>query len=158
MQSVPVDMFGLIEGPEKQESKAEFSKLFSSVRYYGCIDAEALANLRRFCSFSIVMWNPSEENQLYAAPNKFFESIAAGVPPITAPHPQCKMLVDRYKCGIVMDGWDFNSFYAAIQQALKIYGTEQYNIMVENCRKAFVQELNWEKQFEKVKPFLKEVR
>jgi glycosyltransferase involved in cell wall biosynthesis len=57
-----------------------------------------------------------------------------------------------------MDDWSFDSFYEAIRQALEIYGTDKYDRMVENCRKAFIEELNWEKQFEKVKPFLKEVR
>jgi len=30
---------------------------------------------KAYC-YSIVAWNPDNENQLYAAPNKFFEPIA----------------------------------------------------------------------------------
>jgi glycosyltransferase involved in cell wall biosynthesis len=157
MQSVPVDIFGIITGSEKEETEQEFSKLRGSVQYYGYMGNKEIVDLRRFYSFSIVAWAPTNENQLYAAPNKFFESIAAAVPPIAAPHPQCKMIINRYKCGILMEDWNFDAFYAAIQQALKIYGTDHYNTMVANCRKAFAQELHWEKQFEKVRPFLREV-
>ncbi len=155
IQSVPIDIFGLVDGLEKKETKDQLSKLSGAITYYGYINAEELAQLRGHYSYNIVMWNPSREDQLYASPNKFFESIASGVPPIAAPHPQCKMIINRYKCGVLMDDWSFDSFYDAIQKARKAYGTKQYTTMVENCQKAFVRELNWEKQFEKVKPFLK---
>jgi glycosyltransferase involved in cell wall biosynthesis len=157
MQSIPVDLFGLVRGPDKQEVTRELFMRADSLRYHGYVDAEKLNSLRKIYSFSITMWKPVSENELYAAPNKFFESIADSVPPIAAPHPQCAMILKRYHCGILMDDWSFNSFYAAIQEALKIRSTDQYDKMVENCRKAFEQELNWEKQFAKVIPLLKEV-
>jgi len=158
MQSMPIDVYGPFEGIKKKELAEAFHSLIGNVRYCGYVDLQYLARIRRHYSFSIVIWNPAVERGLYAPSNKFFEAISDGVPPITAPHPQHKMFVQRYKCGIVMKDWSFDSFYEAIQHALKIYGTEEYDAMVENCRRAFLEELNWEKQFEKVKPFLKEVR
>jgi glycosyltransferase involved in cell wall biosynthesis len=158
MRLIPLDIFGNITGPDKENLRERFQKLCGGIRYLGVVNREKLKNVQKSYCYRVVMWNPVDDQHLYAAPNKFFEAIAAGVPPITAPHPQCKMLVRRYKCGIVMDDWSFDSFYEAIRQALEIYGTDKYDRMVENCRKAFVEELNWEKQFEKVKPFLKEVR
>jgi glycosyltransferase involved in cell wall biosynthesis len=158
MRSIPLDIFGNIIGPDKENVRQRLQKLCGETRYLGLVNRETLKSLQKSYCYRIIMWNPINDQYLYAAPNKFFEAIATGVPPITAPHPQCKMLVQRYKCGIVMDNWSFDSFYEAIRQALEIYGTDRYNAMVENCRKAFIEELNWEKQFEKVKPFLKEVR
>ena len=95
------------------------------------------------------------ENQLYAAPNKFFESIADGVPPIAAPHPQCKMMIDRYKCGILMRDWSEGEFFSALDQALRLYQTDSWYEMVSNCGTAVRQELNWDHQFEKLKVHLR---
>lgn len=153
MASIPLDVFGTVSGWDQPSSF--INKLPSSIRFGGHLDSGSLRQLRKYYSYSLIMWNPTNENQLYAAPNKFFESIADGLPPIVAPHPQCRMLVQRYKCGIIMEDWSFRAFYKALKQALKIYGTEMYKRMVEGCRRALEMELNWETQFKKVIPFLK---
>lgn len=149
-----VDLYGLIEGPNRKETLERFTKLVGTVRYCGYLDSPTLTQVRKEYCYSIVMWNPNKENQLYACPNKFFESIADGVPPISAPHPQMKMLIERYKCGILMDDWSFSSFRAAVRKAMKTWRTPAYAQMVENCKRATAEELNWDAQFEKVKPFL----
>lgn len=158
IQSIPIDLFGVVTGADKEALRQRLGKLSGMLRYLGYLERETLQRLRKAYCYSITMWNPIDDQHLYAAPNKFFEAIADGVPPITAPHPQCKMIVQRYKCGIIMEDWSFDAFYAAIQRALKIYGTDLYDKMVENCRKAFAEELSWEKQFEKVKPYLPDLR
>lgn len=155
MEGFPVDLFGNISGWDSPG--AFLGRLPPGARYGGYLEAPLLRLVRPKYAYSIVMWNPTDENQLYAAPNKFFESITEGVPPITAPHPQCAMLVNRYKCGIVMEDWNFSSFYEALRRGLKLVGTPAYHEMVTNCAKAVAQELAWEHQFEKVKPHLKAV-
>ncbi|MDF9407901.1 glycosyltransferase [Pelotomaculum isophthalicicum JI] len=155
VQDYPIDLYGLIGGDNQQILTESFFKLCGAERYLGYVENIVLARLRKNYAYSIVMWNPINDNFLYAAPNKFFESIFDCVPPIVAPHPQCKELVNRYKCGIVMDRWDYDSFCRSIEQALRIYGTLEYETMVGNCRKAIVKELNWEKQFEKIERFLR---
>lgn len=156
MQGVPLDLFGVISGWDHSNNFLE--ALCRPIRYGGYLDAPALQRIRKWYCYSLVIWNPSDENQLYAAPNKFFESIADGVPPITAPHPQCKMLIERYRCGLVMRDWSFEAFAEALHEGLKMYGTGAYTDMVEGCRRAVTQELTWERQFEKVKRFLKEIQ
>ena len=79
------------------------------------------------------------------------ESIADGVPPISAPHPQTKLLTERYECGLVMDDWGLAPFKRSLQNALDLIGTTEYERMVENCRLAYREELNWEAQFDKVR-------
>jgi len=154
VQSYPIDLYGLIGGNNQQTLRDNFVKLCGTVRYLGYVENSVLAKLRKNYAYSIVMWNPISDNFLYAAPNKFFESIFDCVPPIVAPHPQCKKIINHYKCGIVMDGWDFDSFRRSVRQSLQIFNTPDYNNMVNNCFKAVIKELNWDKQFEKVKSFL----
>lgn len=159
MKSIPVDLFGRVSGSDSEGIEYRLKNIQAgALRYFGLVPADDLRVLRKDYCFSIVIWNPIDEQHLYACPNKFFEAIVDGVPPITAPHPQAKAIVQRYKCGIVMDDWSFEAFYAAIRRAMRLYGTSAYDSMVENCRTAFSEELNWQKQFAKVKPYLREVK
>jgi hypothetical protein len=100
------------------------------------------------------MWNPRTENQHYAAPNKFFESIADGVPPLSAPHPQCKKLIDRYQCGVLTSDWSEGGLLVGLDHARKLFATSEWDSMLTNCQSAFAGELNWERQFEKLKVHL----
>lgn len=154
METIPVDLFGPIRGEDGDELSMSLVAAGSRVKYKGLIDSTQLGRLRKRYAFSIVMWAPTSENQLYAAPNKLFEAISDGVPPITAPHPQCRILVDRYGCGIVMNDWSLDAFHSAVRQALEVFGTSRYDEMIENCRTAVTHELNWGVQFDKVKRLL----
>jgi len=158
LQSVPIDIYGNIDGKEKGKYQKSLANLHEDIKYVGYIDSKKLSELRRHYIFSIVMWKPIHENNLYASPNKFFESISSGVPPITAPHPQCKMLVNRYSCGIVMKDWDFESFFDAIKLGLECYEDKnEYDKMVSHCLTAVKEELNWQSQMKKLTPHLKNI-
>jgi glycosyltransferase involved in cell wall biosynthesis len=128
------------------------------VRYGGTLGASRLAEIRGDYIYSIVAWNPTNENQRFAAPNKFFESIAAGVPPIAAPHPQCEEVLSRYRCGLLMPDWGFDAFHDTIQKALRIYETDAWDEMVAQCARAAKADLNWDAQFEKLLPYLARTR
>jgi len=155
LRDVPIDLYGRISDEDQIELETAFSSTLNDIRYFGYVENAKLASIRKQYAYSIVMWNPINENYYFACPNKFFESIFDGVPPIAAPHPQCKSIIEQYECGIVMKDWSFESFYSAISYAMEIYGTPSYYQMVENCRKAALTELNWEEQFSKIKRHLK---
>jgi len=154
VRAIPFDLFGDIVGTDKDTLAEKLTNGANSVRYHGPVDAATLAGIRRARAYCMVMYAPIHEHTLYACPNKFFEAIADGVPPIAAPHPQCKMLLDRYRCGILMKDWSFQSFRAAVTQAMRTFGTDRYAEMVANCQKAVREELNWETQFNKVERLL----
>jgi hypothetical protein len=156
MHNVPVDLYGLIQGLDADDLRQALVTAGGGLHYRGYVDAATLDTIRKEYAYSVVSWAPTNEQQRYACPNKFFEAIADGVPPIAAPHPQCKMLIERYECGIVMDDWGFEAFHAAVQKALRLFGTDEYEQMVENCRKATIQEVNWECQFAKIERHLPE--
>lgn len=152
-RSLPIDLWGVIYGPDKHEFEAALRGT-GEVRYCGYVDALRLAELRKEYAYSLVMWSPTNENTLYACPNKLFEAIADGVPPISTPHPQCKMLIERYDCGILLDDWTLDAFLRGVRQALRIFGTPRYEELVANCRTAVERELNWDCQFAKIRPLL----
>jgi glycosyltransferase involved in cell wall biosynthesis len=153
VQIYPIDLYGPIRG-SKEECAHYRSQVQGRVRYHGIVDRESLDQIRRSYIYSLVMWNPHRENQFYAAPNKFFESIADGVPPLSAPHPQCQLFIEQYECGLLLKDWSESAMVTGLQTANRIYGTSQWEAMVERCEMAFRQELNWERQFEKLKVHL----
>jgi glycosyltransferase involved in cell wall biosynthesis len=154
LANIQIDLYGNISGEDRFEIEATFMNLRNDVKYHGYIDSQKLAKIRKQYAYSIVMWNPVDENFLYACPNKFFESIFDGVPPIAAPHPQCKAIIEQFGCGIVMRDWSFDAFRGALEIAQDLYGTPEYDQMVENCRQAALAELNWETQFAKIEKHL----
>ena len=150
LQRFPIDLYGTFSTKDSHYLESRFVELTGNIRYLGYLKNSELSRVRKKYSYSIVMWNPISENYYYACPNKFFESIFDAVPPIAAPHPQCKLIIKQYNCGIVMNDWSFNAFEEALKKAMNLLGTHTYDQMVENCLYAAQQELNWEKQFMKV--------
>jgi hypothetical protein len=148
----PIDLFGPIR-PATDEERADYLKnLRGSIRYRGFIPAEDLARERPVYFYSIIMWDPKwgRDQNYFAAPNKLFEAIADGVPPISAPHPQCELLIDRYRCGLLMPDWSYEGFLSTLKRAMRLRGTEAWKRMAANCARAARLELNWETQFAKV--------
>lgn len=145
-RTYPLDIYGITYG---DELKAAIAAMTGNVRYLGVIDEKTLAERRLDYSWGIVTWNPDTENGMLAAPNKLFDYIASGVPVLTAPHPQAAEIVKRYKCGLVMPDWSYESFQWAIEEALMIGRSEHYAKFVEGCVRAHQEELSWDHQFEK---------
>ncbi len=155
--AMPIDIFGNVAGRDKESLLAALESSVGAGRYCGYVNARELTRLRRSYSFSITMYSPHGEQTYYAAPNKMFEAIADGVPPIAAPHPLCKTIIERYRCGILMQDWSFEKFLSAVTEATDLFGSDAYRRMVENCREAVRAELNWDTQFAKVKRLLPKV-
>jgi glycosyltransferase involved in cell wall biosynthesis len=154
MQSFPIDLYGVVDGMDKGAILENLTLLLGNVSYKGLLDHNSLELVRKYYAYGLVFWRPTSENTQYACPNKFFESIAEGLPPISSPHPQGVLLLNRYRCGLLMDDWSFDSFYGKIKEALEVYNSETYLRMVENCKKAVAQELNWSTQMKKVERYL----
>lgn len=154
LAGVPMDIYGQTTGRDRDGLKAALRAASGAVRYHGYVPAATLDGVRGQYGYSIVLWAPNNENQYYAAPNKFFDAIADGIPPIVAPHPQCKLFIDRYGCGILMDDWGFPAFLKAVKRARSLFGTSEYDRMVAGCGRAVEREVNWPAQFEKLTPRL----
>ena len=142
----PLDIYGILYGDPLKKAVSEMT---GNVRYLGVVDEKTLAEVRRDYSWGIVTWNPDTENGRLAAPNKLFDYISSGVPIIAAPHPQAVELINKYKCGLVMPDWSYESFLWTIEEALKISKSEHYKQYVDGCARALQEEVSWDDQFGK---------
>jgi hypothetical protein len=157
IQRLPIDVYGPIVDEGTRQRFGGLGREAGGTTYRGRVNLDLLTRIRHDYCYSICIWDPTVERGLFAPSNKFFEAVADGVPPITAPHPQHARLVHAYDCGIVMNGWDFRDFRAALLQALRILKTPRYAEMVENCRRAVRAELNWKTQMEQIFPSLRKL-
>ena len=147
---IPVTLAGPTNTPASIALLEELQRA-RHIAFHGLLPASTVFDMRANHAYSLVMWAPSDINQIYAAPNKFFESIAAGTPPICAPHPQCREIIERYDCGLIMSDWSQKAFLYSVGEAMDIFdkSPERYAELVENCKRATREELNWESQMEK---------
>ena len=156
LAAMPVDIYGIIRG--FKDPSAVINRLdgrHGGPKFCGYRQSDdAFFKLLSGYLYSIVIWNPDREDRLYAAPNKFFDAIACGVPPIAAPHPQCVEIIRKWKCGILMEDWSFACFTRALQRALKASKSEYYQELAANCRRAMQEELSWSRQFERLVPLV----
>jgi glycosyltransferase involved in cell wall biosynthesis len=151
---LPVDIYGVLRGfddPAEVAAQLSGHSGGAAFRGYRQSDDGFFKLLSRYL-YSIIIWNPDREDRLYAAPNKLFDALACGVPPIAAPHPQCAEVIRRWNCGVLMDDWSFESFKDTLGRALKTAGSDYYRELAANCRRAMDEELCWERQFDKLIP------
>jgi glycosyltransferase involved in cell wall biosynthesis len=79
-------------------------------------------------------------------PNKFFESIAAGLPLIVSGIPELARMVEQYDIGLVCDPSDPADIAAKVSTLLQPDNLARYKANVERAR----QELNWANEEKKL--------
>ncbi|WP_133512425.1 hypothetical protein [Candidatus Thiosymbion oneisti] len=156
MAPYPIDVYGDLQGTNESINtmKGKWDHLKglrreNRVKWHGQVPKITLDKVLPEYSFSLLLWLPVGHAFLNAAPNKFFQSVATGVPVISAPHPQTKMLIERYGCGLVLDGWERHQLINGIRKAKRIFGSSVYDEMLKNCERAVSTELRWSTQFGK---------
>ena len=82
----------------------------------------------------------------YALPNKFFESISAGLPVLTSQNPDMKALVEQYNIGLSCDPTNPESIADAIKEILVPENYAHFKANVDIAR----QDLTWEHEEKKL--------
>lgn len=152
VRKYPLDLFGIFDGGMSAgdfEAKRDMGS--GGIQYGGYLPASlSFGDVLPPYVYSLVMWAPNDEATLYAAPNKFYEAIAAGVPPISTPHPQCQRIIKKYRLGLLMEDWSFDAFHQSLQMADLAQQTDQYDEMVAACNRVNSSFLCWDRQFERL--------
>jgi hypothetical protein len=148
----PIDVFGRLEGFDDPTRVIEgLEKRGTNVRYHGKLPANADYHSRiARSSAAIVGWAPLSESTFFACPNKFFEAIALGIPPITLPHPQTARIVRQFNCGWIADGFGVEALHKAVHNAQDAFGTPQHQLFIENCSQRAQPHVSWAAQAKKL--------
>ncbi len=116
---------------------------WDQVRYHGVVDrTEVMALLGRVRG-GIVLFHPLA-NHLEAQPTKMFEYMAAGIPVIASDFPHWREIIDRTRCGLLVDPLDTVAIGRALRWVLEnpAEGAE----MGRRGRKAVATEFGWAAQ------------
>lgn len=88
---------------------------------------------------------PTNYNYLVCLPNKFFESLNAGLAICTGPSPSMAEIVQKYQCGVVANSFEPQDLAAVLNQTT----AEQWQAMQQGARTA-AKELNAAQEMNKV--------
>ena len=111
---------------------------FPQIKYVGEVSYIKALEFESSADLIPVMYNPEIPINRLANPNKFFEAMMLGVPVITN---VMRNIIEKKKCGIMVDYNNLNSIKTAIQY-LKENPFES-KAMGQRGRIAFEQEYNW---------------
>lgn len=80
----------------------EYSKKFSNIKFYGRVKYEEGINIMANSNIIYAMYCKTNRNHLYAAPNKYYESLMLGKPLITTVGTIVGEKVSKYNTGFVI--------------------------------------------------------
>jgi glycosyltransferase involved in cell wall biosynthesis len=98
---------------------------------------------------SACLIEPTSLSLRLAGPNKLYQAIAAGVPLVASDFGPIREDVERYQVGVTCDPSDPASIAAAIGHLLGLPRRE-YEALRSNARRAHLDELNWERESERL--------
>lgn len=77
----------------------KLSKEYANIKYYGRLQYKDTLKLERECDIMLAIYDPSIENHVFAAPNKFYEGLMLGKPLIMVHGTGMSEIVDEHNIG-----------------------------------------------------------
>ena len=90
--------FGLLEEYFKEKAMK-----YNNIFFYGRIQYGQTLYLEEQCDIMLAIYDPSVENHVFAAPNKFYEALFLGKPLIMVGGTGMSNIVSEYKLGATID-------------------------------------------------------
>lgn len=134
--------------------KTKYEKLASElgiekrIHFLGNIDQSELINYTAGADIGVSLIENISKSYYYALPNKLFEYIMANIPVLVSDLPQMKKIVENYYVGKVASLEKENDLEIVLSEMLS--DKEKIEYYRRNTIEA-LKELNWQKEFEKVK-------
>jgi glycosyltransferase involved in cell wall biosynthesis len=83
-------------------------------------------------------------NIVAATPNKIFNYMARGIPVLADDYPGLRDIIEKYKCGILVDGSNLDNYINAIQYLID--HPDEAQTMGQRGKEAVLNTISWEKQ------------
>jgi glycosyltransferase involved in cell wall biosynthesis len=139
---------------DEMRSVVQANELSGKVIFFGMLLPE---ELKKRTAQAYIAVNPFEGkglNQYLSLSNKFFDYIHAGIPQVTMNYPEYKKINNQFKIAELIDDLDPETIAKAINKL--VTNKELYLLLKQNCLAA-KQELNWQKEKDKLLDFYKEL-
>jgi len=115
---------------ELENACIEYSKKFSNIEYYGKVKYNIALEIMAQSDLIYAMYCKKNKNHIYAAPNKFYESLMLGVPIITTEGTIAGEKVKKYNTGFVI-GEEYTETEILLKKLPKMNLEDKKN----NCKK-----------------------
>ncbi|MGA7839119.1 MAG: glycosyltransferase [Ignavibacteriaceae bacterium] len=125
--------------------------LSDKVFFFGKLGQNELLNYTAGADIGLSLIENLSLSYYYALPNKMFEYILTGVPVFASNFPQMKDIIDQYNVGSYSDPENREEIISNLQ--MLIDDNNYRSELKRNCLKASKQ-LNWEKEIEKLLPYI----
>ncbi len=136
------------EFKKKFQDETQKTKVKDRVHFIGAVPHNNLLNYTAAADIGVALIENISISYYYALPNKLFEYIMSGVPVLASKLPQMEKIIADYRVGECVD---MNNEIEVIKVLSNMLSDETtLKEFSENCLKAAI-ELNWEKEFEKIK-------
>jgi glycosyltransferase involved in cell wall biosynthesis len=90
--------FGIIE-----DKVREYSERYSNIVFYGRTPYDKVLKIENECNIMTAIYDPTIANHLYAAPNKFYESLMLGKPLIMVEKTGMSEVIEQYHIGEIIE-------------------------------------------------------
>ena len=119
----------------------ELAKKYSNIFYYGRLKYEQTLALENACDIMLAIYDPSQENHVFAAPNKFYESLMLGKPVLMAKGTGLSSIVEEEIIGATIE-YSIKGFEEGILEleSKKI----EWNKMADRMKKLYDEKYGWE--------------
>jgi len=121
--------------------------LEGNVEFLGFVPYDRLHTYLTICHLGLILDIP-EHQSLIGTPTKLFLYMRAGLPVIASNLPIPRSVVEKAKCGILVDPTNVEEIADAMVKLLK--NPELARQMGENGRRAIAEEYNWEIEEDKI--------
>jgi glycosyltransferase involved in cell wall biosynthesis len=138
---------------QQLQQKVEEMKLADKVIFLGRIAPEKLQMLTPLADVGISMEEDLGLNYRYALPNKLFDYIQAQIPVIVSNLPEMRSVVEKYDVGFVLEERTPENLAQQITKILQ----EGKELWKDQLKKAS-EELNWQKESEKLKTIMQNLQ
>lgn len=136
---------GMLLQSLKDKCKNESIK---NVRFLGRISYKDLMTYTQIADLGINLIEPLNESKRLSLPNKLFEYMSVGVPFLSNDLPEPRVLVEEYKCGVLVDYSNKNNIAESIISLSE--DKDFLSTLGNNGKKAINEDLNWAVEFEKL--------
>ncbi|MFA5573954.1 MAG: glycosyltransferase family 4 protein [Brumimicrobium sp.] len=136
---------GMLLQSLKDKCKNESIK---NVRFLGRISYKDLMTYTQIADLGINLIEPINESKRLSLPNKLFEYMSVGVPFLSNDLPEPRVLVEEYKCGVLVDYSNKNNIAESIISLSE--DKDFLSTLGNNGKKAINEDLNWSIEFEKL--------
>ncbi len=119
----------------------------NKVYFLGKVNQKELLNFTAGADIGLALIENISLSYYYALPNKMFEYILAGIPVFASSFPQMKNIIDKYNIGAYVDPENREELLSKLKELIN--DDEKREKLIANC-KAASNELNWDKEIEKL--------